>query len=130
MQRRALRPDDLAVQREDAEAVVAALESRISRRTGWEATAFAVQRIWVAADGEEHSVNVVYRQRGEAWSGFKRSSLAPFVYQDHLLTPAEVADDIYDFVLVEPTRTPTELPPDENGIHWWPEYDRPIVQGE
>ena len=114
------------MQSSDAEAVVDALNDRVALRDGWEAMAFEVQRIWISGDGDEHVVNVVYRQRGEAWTGFRRSSLAPWVYQDRLLTPAEVADDIYDFVLAEPTRTPTELPADENGVHWWPEHDRPI----
>jgi len=48
------------------------------------------------------------------------------VYQDRMLTPAEVADDIYDFVLVEPTETPTWLAPDVEGVHWWPESHRSI----
>lgn len=123
-------PDDLAVQREDAEAVIDALTDRVDRRGGWETTAFELQRVWIERQGEEYCVNVVYRQRGELWSGFRRSSLAPWVYQDHLLTPAQVADDIYDFVLVEPTETPTWLPADNNGVHWWPEHDRPIQTGE
>jgi hypothetical protein len=47
-----------------------------------------------------------------------------------MLTPGEVADDIYDFVLVEPTTTPTHLSADGNGVHWWPEHDRELRQGD
>lgn len=103
-----------------------ALTARVDGREGWEAAAFDLQRIWIDGQGDECSVNVVYRQRGEAWTGFRRSSLAPWVYQDRLLTPADVADDIYDFVLVEPTETPAQLTADESGVHWWPEHDRPL----
>ena len=118
------------MQREDAEAVVDALQGLVERRDGWDVDSFEVQRSWIEGDGVEYSVNVVYRQRGEAWTGFKRSSLRPWIYQDHMLTPTEVAADIYDFVLVEPGRTPTELPSDENGVHWWPEDDRPLPTDE
>ena len=115
---------------DDAELVVEELNGRIARRDGWDATAFELQRVWISGDGDDCVVNVVYRQRGAAWTGFRKRDLSPWVYQDHLLTPTEVAIDIYDFVLVEPTRTPNHIPPDENGVHWWPEYERPIEMSE
>lgn len=110
----------------DAEAVVAALTARIENREGWEATAFELRRLWIDRESGDAVVKVVYRQRGDAWAGFAKRDLFPWVYQDHMLTPQQVADDIYDFVLVEPTEPPTWLPPDADGAHWWPESHRPV----
>ena len=110
----------------DAEAVLAGIKARIEHRGRLEAGAFEVRRTWIETDDGEAVVKVVFRQRGEAWTGFAKRDLLPWVYQDRMLTPAEVADDIYDFVLVEPTETPTWLAPDVEGVHWWPESHRPV----
>ena len=110
----------------DADAVLAALKARIDDRQGVDAGAFEIRRTWIDTDDGDAVVKVVYRQRGEAWTGLAKRDLLPWVYQDRMLTPAEVADDIYDFVLVEPTETPTWLAPDVEGVHWWPESHRAI----
>lgn len=114
------------MQTADAEAIVCELAARIDNREGWETHAFEIRRLWIDSEDGEAVVKVVYRQRDEAWSGFSKRDLLPFVYQDHMLTPTQVAADIYDFVLVEPTEPPTWLAPDEDGVHWWPESHRAI----
>src|SRR3954469_21623847 len=110
----------------DADAVLAALKGRIADRQVTGAGAFESRRMWIASDDGEAVVKVVFRQRGEPWTGFAKRDLLPWVYQDRMLTPAEGADAIYDYVLVEPTETPTWLAPDVEGVHWWPESHRSI----
>lgn len=106
-----------SVQRAEAEVLLATLQERIARREVWERDAFELRDLWIADEGEELIVKIVYRQ-GETsfWWGYAIRQVVPS-YQNRPVSPEEAAHDIYDFVLVEPNSPPTS-PPDSQGVRW------------
>ena len=105
------------MRKEDAEALVARLRSRVSDRQGYDRDAFDLRDIWIEGADGNYQVKMIYRQDPRCgWWGYTVRDVLPS-YQDRKITPEEAADDIYDFVLVEPDHPPTS-DPDANGVRW------------
>ena len=63
-------------------------------------------------------VRLVFRQGDGPALGLRQHDLFSFVEGDRMLTPDEMAGDLYDFVLVEP-HDPSALHPDAQGVRWF-----------
>jgi hypothetical protein len=109
------------VKRVDAEVLRDALQEHIAGRDGWERHAFELKDLWIEDDAGECVVKVVYRQRPGDWCGYTQHEVTP-TYQQRRVTPEEVANDIYDFTLLEPGPLPPTSP-GEDGVRWWPAQD-------
>ena len=111
------------MRREEAEALVARLGSRVSDRPAFDYDAFDLRDIWIEDADGDYQVKLVYRQDPRSgWWGYTVRQVLPW-YQDRPITPQEAADDIYDFMLVEPDSPPAS-DPDADGVRWRTQHAR------
>lgn len=109
--------------RDEAEAVRRRLaELAGSPRIG-DAGRFELLELDVAEhDASDWLVRVVFRQGDGPAMGLRQRSLFSLVEGDRVLTPDEMAGDLYDFVLVEP-HDPQPLRPDAQEVRWFEDAD-------